>query len=198
MVEGGFEEGSRINEVALAEELQVSRTPLREALSALTAEGFLENIPRRGFFVLPLSTKEFLDLYAMRAILDPAALESAGLPSPEQIEKLEALNEEIKAAVGDADRVIELDDRWHLELVGHGPNDVLINLICQFIRRTRRYEQRYLREAENVAVATGEHERIIERLRADDLEGACAALRANMQSGLKPILAWLQQREKES
>ena len=198
IVGGGLEEGSRINEVELARQLQVSRTPLREALAALTAEGFLESIPRRGFFVLPLSTKEFLDLYAMRAILDPAALEAAGLPSPEQIERLDRLNDEITAAAGDADRVIELDDRWHLELIAHGDNDVLLDLIRQFIRKTRRYEQRYLREVKHVAVATAEHERIIARLRADDLPGACAALKTNMQSGLEPILTWLKQREDPS
>src|ERR1700678_1209522 len=74
IVEGTLPEGARINEVHLSQRLGVSRTPLREALNRLASEGALENAPGIGFSVKPLTLEEFEPLYAMRPILDPAAL----------------------------------------------------------------------------------------------------------------------------
>src|SRR5262245_36973472 len=82
IVDGRLPAGERINEVHLAARLQVSRTPLREALGRLVAEGALTSVPRIGYFVCPLTLDEFEQLYPIRAILDPEALRLAGIPSP--------------------------------------------------------------------------------------------------------------------
>ena len=186
----------RLDERQLSRALGVSRTPLREALSRLAAEGALVLVPRVGFSVAPLSAAELREIYPIRALLDPEALRLAGLPPRERLQSLAALNEEIRAARGE--RAIALDDRWHLELLSGCPNRVLLDLIEQFMRRTRRYELALLRERRNVGNAAEEHRKILAALRRRDLDGACAALKRNMTSGAAPILEWLEAREQSA
>jgi DNA-binding GntR family transcriptional regulator len=195
IVDGELEPGERINEVHLSQQLGVSRTPLREALGRLAHEGALDTVPRIGHFVRPLTVDEIEQLYQIRPLLDPEALRLAGLPPTEKIERLRELNESITAADDDLDEVISADDDWHIELVSDCPNKILIDLIQQFMRRTRRYEVTLMREKGNVSAATTNHRSIIAALKRRDLDAACKALRANLESGRAPIIAWLTSRE---
>lgn len=194
IVDGRLAAGERINEVHLSQRLGVSRTPLREALARLAREETLTSVPRIGWFVKPLSVDEFDQLYAIRPLLDPEALRLAGLPPSERIERLEKLNGQI-AAADDADQIIALDDEFHLLLISACPNQILLDLIRDIIRRTRRYEVALMRDRANVAVATDNHRAILAALRRRDLEGAVTALRHNLQTGYEPIRAWLEERE---
>lgn len=194
IIDGRLPAGQRINEVRLSEGLGVSRTPLREALNRLAAEGALTSTPRVGYFVRPLTLEEFEQLYDIRPILDPEALRLAGLPPPERIERLEELNREL-AAARDPEQAIALDDAWHMELLADCPNRVLVELIQNMIQRTRRYELTLMRETRNVIRTTKDHERIMAALREKDLSAACAALKRNMQSGRASIVEWLVARE---
>ena len=194
IVDGRLPAGERINEVHLSRELGVSRTPLREALAKLAQEDALRSVPRIGYFVRALTVEEFEQIYAMRPLLDPEALRLAGLPSRERIDHLREINDRIERT-RNADAIIALDDQWHLELIADCPNRVLIELIEQFIRRTRRYEIALMREKKNVGTATSNHKAIMAALRRRDLDAACAALRTNLETGREPILAWLASRE---
>lgn len=198
IVDGRLAEGERINEVRLSESLGVSRTPLREALSRLAAEGAIASAPGLGYRVRPLTLEELEQLYDIRPILDPEGLRRAGLPDARRLRRLEQLNRAF-AGERDAEAAIALDDQWHLELVGACPNKVLIEMIQHIMLRTRRYELALMRETANVERATGDHDLILAALGKGDLEGACAALKQNMQSGRGPIVAWLAARSgKES
>jgi DNA-binding GntR family transcriptional regulator len=194
IVDGRLPAGERINEVHLARELGVSRTPLREALSRLASEGALKSVPRFGFFVRPLTLEEFEQIYDIRPILDPEALRLAGLPEAKTLERLEKLNRRL-AAARDPEAVIALDDEFHLALLDRCPNSVLLEMIQNIILRTRRYELALMRETSNVRRATEDHARILVALRRRDLPAACAALKRNMQSGRAPIVSWLKARE---
>lgn len=191
---GELVDGARLNEVHLSQQLGVSRTPLREALGRLAAEQMVEQIPRRGFFVRPLSADEARDIYPMRAILDPEALALTGVPEPKRQQRLRRLNRDIEASAGNPRRTLDLDERWHRLLLGHCPNRVLVDLIESFIVRTRRYEAAYFRATRHVDVATGEHDRILDLLDDGDLGAACRALKQNMQTAVDPILRWLDTR----
>ncbi|MEL7187287.1 MAG: GntR family transcriptional regulator [Pseudomonadota bacterium] len=187
---GALPAESRINEVHLARELGVSRTPLREALATLVSEGALESRPRKGTFVRPLTRDEFDSIYAIRPLLDVEALRLAGIPSNDEIRQLETLNEKLRDARSTQSR-IAIDDEWHLLLVKNCGNEVLLDLIRQFINRTRCYEVAYLRSADNVSTAYAEHLVVTNALQNGDLAGASAGLRQNLTSGVKPILEWL-------
>jgi DNA-binding GntR family transcriptional regulator len=194
IVDGRLPPGERIIEVQLSQQLGVSRTPLREALARLSHEGALDAIPRIGYFVRPLTISEFEQIYSIRPILDPEALRLAGLPSAERMTRLQEINHRIEKA-RTADAIIDLDDEWHLELVADCPNDVLIDLIKQFVRRTRRYEIALMRESRNVHTSTTNHKAIMAALSRRDLKGACAALRVNLTTGYAPIRDWLLSRD---
>jgi DNA-binding GntR family transcriptional regulator len=193
IVDGSFRPGERVNEVHLAAQLGISRTPLREALMQLGAEGALRSQPRSGFYVCPLTVEELEQLYPIRALLDPAALMLAGLPSRKRLARLEALNSKLRNAVK-PETILTLDDAWHLELLADCPNTILIGLIKQFIWRTRRYELALMRERRNVRRAIHDHEAIMAAIRDGDLPKACAALKQNMESGKAPIVEWLRSR----
>ena len=196
IVDGRLPAGDRISEVQLSRQLGVSRTPLREALARLSNEGALDAVPRIGYFVRPLTLSEFDQIYSIRPILDPEALRLAGLPSADRIKRLQEINQKIEKA-RTADAIIDLDDEWHLELVADCPNKVLIDLIKQFARRTRRYEIALMREQKNVLTTTTNHKAIMAALRRRDLKGACAALRLNCTTGYAPIREWLLSRDPE-
>jgi DNA-binding GntR family transcriptional regulator len=194
VVDGALPAGSRINEVHLARDLGVSRTPLREAIAGLVREDTLVTVPRIGAFVKPLTIEEFEQIYSVRTLLDPEALRLAGLPSHRQLERLKRLNARIQS-VEDADKAIDLDDEWHLLLLDRCPNKVLLDLIGDFMRRTRRYELALFRDLHNIAVATDTHEQITDALERGDLDAACSFLRTNMENGSEPIRSWLRERE---
>jgi DNA-binding GntR family transcriptional regulator len=193
VVDGRLPPGERINEVHLSQQVGVSRTPLREALARLAAEGALRAVPRIGYFVRPLTLEEFEQIYAIRPLLDPEALRLSGIPPRDRMERLAELNARIGRA-RDADAAIALDDEWHMELIAGCPNKVLLDLIRQFMRRTRRYELALMRERKNVSTADASHKAIMAALRRRDLDGAVAALRHNLQHGSEPIVAWLEGR----
>jgi DNA-binding GntR family transcriptional regulator len=194
IVDGELSAGERINEVHLSQHLGVSRTPLREALTRLAHEGALDTIPRIGHFVRGLTVDEADQLYEIRPLLDPEALKRAGLPGKEKIERLRDLNETI-AASKNPDEVINADNEWHIELVSDCPNKILLDVVRQFMRRTHRYEVALMRERGNVLKATTNHRSILAALKRRDLEAACDSLRANLESGRAPIVAWLKSRE---
>ena len=194
IVDGVIPAGARINEVHVARDLGVSRTPLREAIASLVREGTLVGVPRLGAFVKALTLDEFEQIYPIRPLLDPEALRLSGIPSKPGIDQLERLNARL-AKAKDADTIIALDDEWHLLLIASCPNEVLLDLIRDFMRRTRRYELALMREQRNVAAATDEHDAIIDALRKNDLGRAMEALRHNLESGVAPILKWLRMRE---
>lgn len=193
IVSGELADTSRINEVHLARDLGVSRTPLREALIGLVASGLVAVRPRRGFFVAPLDAKELADLYSMRAVLDPHALGLAGTPPAGRLDSMAALNAGLKRTAGPG-RLVELDNAWHRALIAHCPNKVLLRTIEQFMVLTQRYELAYFRENEHVTVAFEEHDSILAALADGDLAAACRALRRNLQSAVKPLQNWLQAR----
>lgn len=194
--DGELRAGQRINEVHLAERLGVSRTPVREALAMLVAEEALISIPRRGCFVRELTRSEFEDIYPIRAVLDPEALRLSGIPSAAGFQRLERLNEQIRAA-GDMKTRVTLDEAWHLELVSGCGNEVLLGLIRHFMHRFRRYGLAFGRESAVLETANREHLEILRALRAGDLGEACEWLRKNLSSDKEPILDSLDERQHE-
>jgi len=182
--------GARVNEVAVAKALNVSRTPLREALNRLVAMDLIEARPRQGFWVPSLTVKEFSAVYGVRPILDCAALEMGGLPSKETRDELSDLNQRFGEETEIARR-IDIDDAFHLAIVRGCNNPVMLRMIQDLMRRTRRYELAYFSSHAAVSLATDEHDAILAAIDANDLPAAIAALRTNLTSGFQPLHDWL-------
>jgi DNA-binding GntR family transcriptional regulator len=194
IVRGDFPAGERINEVHVSQQLQVSRTPLREALTRLAGESFIDTRPKLGFFVRPLTVDEATDLYAIRVQLDPWALRLAGIPSKAAIVELVQMNEGL-GKQSNLEEMIDLDDTFHLTLLGGCPNRTLLELIRQMMWRTRRYELAYFSDPANRYTAAAEHAQLITKLRRNDLDGAVKWLTQNMSSALPALVKWLEARK---
>lgn len=192
--DGRLRPGSRINEVHLSEQLGISRTPLRESLTALATEGALEIKPRRGFFVRGLTAEEAENIYPIRALLDPEALRLQGLPNAAQLAEAKKINKKLLSARS-VKAAIELDDAWHIALYRHCPNPELLDLIQVYMRKTRRYE---LASMGVKVVVKGSHASKAEMMKlmaGGNLDRACKRLRKSLLLGVKPVLTWLAHRD---
>jgi DNA-binding GntR family transcriptional regulator len=197
IIDGDIADGGRINEVQLSKKLGISRTPVREALGQLIAEQFVTLIPRRGFFALELTAREFSDLYDLRPILDPAALLLGGLPSSDEIDQIERANEVFLGAEPGLASV-NADETFHKRLLTRCPNAVLMGLIENLMYRTKRYELALFRETKPIISAGDQHAQIIKALRDKNLDLAAARLKDNLTGGKASILSWLQSRTDNS
>jgi DNA-binding GntR family transcriptional regulator len=115
-----FLPGERLNEAVLAKELGVSRTPLREALNRLSAEGFLTFSVNQGFFRKPLDVKEIFDLYEFRQQMEMAAMRLAvERATDEQLAELEQFAEKSAEDIASrtVDELISLDEQFHERII---------------------------------------------------------------------------------
>jgi len=180
--------GTKLNEVRLAAELEVSRTPLREALHQLTHEGFLTASPGRGWSVATLSSREVRELFAIIAELEVTALHWSGLPGMHAMAELTEINARF-ARVTDVEQALALNGEWHRALVGGCPNEELRGLIEEIRLRVYRYEYYYFQVgAAHVTTAAGLHRGVMDALTRGDLAGACAAIRVHWLTDLDVML----------
>ncbi|MET9066940.1 GntR family transcriptional regulator [Streptosporangium sandarakinum] len=187
---GDFAAGTDINEAALAGELGVSRTPLREALITLAGEGVLESNQGRGFRFAPVSRKEFRELCAIVAALEALALESSDPAHLREIApELLRLAREFSADVAARQEIERHDDEWHDLLLSGCGNERLLDLITSVKAGMRRYTHLMSGDGTPMARAAEEHRRIAERLLEDDLQGAVDALRDNWVNGMERMIA---------
>jgi DNA-binding GntR family transcriptional regulator len=142
VLSGKLEPGVRINESKLAQELSVSRTPLREALLWLEFEGLLENQKGRGFSVVLLSAESARQLYPLVGLLEGVALEEAEEFSVAQLDELATLEEEWREAhqLQRVHEAVELDNEWHSILVSGCKNADLRQILEVVKHRLFRYE----------------------------------------------------------
>ncbi|WP_310566374.1 GntR family transcriptional regulator [Hydrogenophaga sp.] len=118
-----LEPGSWIDELKLAEEYGISRTPLREALKVLAAEGLVTMKVRRGAYVTEVSDKDLADVYHLLSLLESdAAGVVAERASDAQRAELQALHAELEAAIGDRDRFFAVNERFHMRLLEMADN----------------------------------------------------------------------------
>ncbi|TDD96341.1 GntR family transcriptional regulator [Actinomadura rubrisoli] len=190
--QGDFAADEPINEMVLAAELGVSRTPLREALIGLEREGIIVSERGKGFRFAPMSPGEFDDLTTIVATLESLALE---LTDPDYLRSVAPrLLEEARAfSVPEAEHELieRYDDAWHDLLLSGCPNERLMDLITSLKLTMHRYERVAVGDSEVLERSAEEHERIAEHLVSMDIEGAVEALKANWQSGKERIIARL-------
>lgn len=178
-----LEPGSPINEGELAEELGVSRTPLREALIGLEAEGLVESSPGRGFSVAPLREETARDLYELVGVLERLALGWCEGPSEEDLARLEELDAERLAAGLSPAESLEIDTGWHERLLETCRNRELLASLAREKNRLYRFEFVYMSDRARVKDALADHGRILEALARGDREGAGELLERHWRSG---------------
>ncbi len=178
--------GERIGVDALARELDVSQTPVREALNQLEALGLVVKIHLSGYRAAPqLSAGQFADLCELRLLVEPAlAAKAARLMSSVERRRLVALAERMNqpecADVRLAYKMFaEADARFHAAIAEAGRNALLCDILTRQAVHLRLFRLRLSPRATTEAVA--EHGRVVDALLAGDPDAAAAAMRAHVE-----------------
>ena len=136
-----FKNNSIITEKELAERYKVSKTPVREALKKLTLEGFIEVLPRKGYFITSISVEDLRDIFQIRMILEVGASEIAiANASLNDIEKLkEIANTKVKTINSKSYiEYSEINYQFHLLIARSTKNNILANMIKGLLNQLRR------------------------------------------------------------
>lgn len=175
ILSGKYAEHEELKEVAIAEEMGVSRTPVREALRQLELEGLVSMIPNKGAFVTGISQKDMQDIYAMRALLEGLCARWAAQHITK--EQLEALEEtiflsEFHASKNHAQQLTELDNQFHEILYDACGSKMLKHQLKDFHEYVMRVRSRMLADNERGPEAVREHRCIMEAIRDKDADKA--------------------------
>lgn len=181
-----FKPGERINESALSRRLGASRTPLREALNRLVAEGFIDFQSGRGFFCRALSPDRILHLYQARVAVECEAVRQAtARAEPGDLDALcTALDETADdyATCGDPMRLLELDEAFHLQLCALSGNAELVGMLRTIYDKIRFVRAADLRQLQAAGRTTTEgHKAIVACVRSGDAVAASDAMRAHIE-----------------
>lgn len=183
--------GAKLRESELAKKLDVSRTPLREALLLLERDGLIRSDHNRGFSVAGLSADEARELYPILWTLESLALRSTGAAAGLAVGELRRINETLKQSARRPARALVCDLEWHEAVLRRCPNRALMELVRRQRRLVERYERLFMAESDEVQHSVAQHEEVAGALEADDLTRACRALEANWKTGLDWLLSRL-------
>ena len=189
LVNGSFQAGSHLREELLATRLGVSRTPVREAVRRLAAEGWLQVVPNQGAYVCDWSRHDVEEVFALRAMLEGYAAESAAnIATDAQIDELRLLTTSAKAllpgtSTEDIEQIAELNDRFHkliLEASGQRRTAVTVAHLVELPITLRNFHQFTAADMER---SIGQHQAVVDAIAARDAAWAGAVMRAHVLGG---------------
>lgn len=181
---GRLEAGAPVRQAAVAEELGVSRIPVREALRQLEMEGLVVLRPHSGARVAALDLAECEDIYKMRERLEPLALaESMARITGDQVEEAKRLERELKQLDGDPAAWIEGDRRFHLACYAGIQGPRLLRMITNFWSTTQHYRRAQLAsfDEHDYELAHAEHGLILDSLESGSVRIGEEVMRAHIE-----------------
>jgi DNA-binding GntR family transcriptional regulator len=195
IVSGGLPAGSRLTEIALAERLGVSRSPIREALRNLSREGLVDLIPRRGAQVAGVSSTDAVRLYECRMLLEPEACRGAvAVVTDQDLATLQALLVDMRSADAGAgmSRFLAANHGYHRRWLSACPNPILRELIELTWLRTERYWRLFkFLPADYIEGSVAYHQRLHAAIADHDADQAAKTLRELLAFALSQLTAYL-------
>lgn len=180
---GTLAPGSFVDEVALCERLEISRTPLREALKVLTAEGLVRHEPRRGCFVNEVTERDLDDIFPVIALLEGRCAHEAALrASDADLTALEALHDRLQKAARHKRIVDYYDTNYtiHEAIITLADNRWLAQVIGDLRKILKLARLQQLHAPGRLEQSLSEHMAVFAALKARDAEGAEAAMRTHL------------------
>jgi DNA-binding GntR family transcriptional regulator len=183
LVTGQIVPGVVYSAAALAAELGVSNSPVREAMLALVDEGLMEVVPNRGYRPVTLSAADTAEIIQLRELLEVPAV---GLAAQGDISDIYAALENLvgvieeTAAAGDVAGNLDADREFHLVLVGAGGNQRLARLVARLRDQARLYNLRYLAESGGLRASAAEHRPLLAAVASGDRPLAERLMRAHL------------------
>jgi DNA-binding GntR family transcriptional regulator len=186
--------GQKVNQVELADRLEVSRVPVREALAKLHSEGVLTHKPNTGYTVARFSRENLAEIYLMRRLLETELIRSTDLSSVDIAEMI-SLNDQMKhtSLDGFEEKYQQLNQAFHFTLFDHSPLELVRNEVARLWYMSGFYRSLYLFETHTATHLDDEHDRIIDAVRAKDtdrLVKACDEHRAGTERFVAQRFRW--------
>ena len=181
-----LEPGSWIDELRIAEALGISRTPLREALKVLAAEGLVTMKVRRGAYVTEINAKDQRDVYHLLSLLESdAASVVAASASAEQLQDLQSLHQALVAAVADTDQFFAVNERFHMRLLEIADNRWRDQLVADLRKVMKLNRHHSLLKSGRVAESLSEHQALMNALLERDPALSAQRMREHFANGLE-------------
>ncbi len=181
-----LEPGSWIDEMRLAEEYGISRTPMREALKVLAAEGLVTMKVRRGAYVTEVNEKDQRDVYHLLALLESdAAGVVAKEATPEQLKDLQILHTELTAAVTDREKFFEINERFHMRLLEIANNRWRDQMVGDLRKVMKLNRHNSLFKSGRLEESLKEHQAIMDALTARDAALSVQRMNEHFANGLE-------------
>jgi DNA-binding GntR family transcriptional regulator len=193
VVGGKLMPGEQIRQQDMAEELGVSRVPLREALNVLADQGLLLHRPNQGYFVAKRAPNEQAEIRRMLQLLENELLVSLAWPDAKELARLVKLNQQMKEAARSTDwtPLVTLNREFHLRIFSLSPYSLILGEVQRLWSLADPFIATKMSLAEARLRTVQEHERIIAALRSRDTDGCLAEMEAHRlstSSGLPPEL----------
>ena len=182
--------GSWIDELKIAEELGISRTPLREAIKVLAAEGLVTMKVRRGAYVTEVSEQDLREVYELLSLLEAdAAGAVCRAASDAEMAELQRLHDELEQAAhpgtGSRERFFELNEAFHLRLLDLAGNRWRKQMVADLRKVMKLNRHSSLFKSGRIQESLQEHRAIVEALLARDAEAAVQRVKTHFANGLQ-------------
>ncbi len=192
---GEIEPGARLGEVELAEQLGVSRTPVREALRRLAADGLVEVLPNRGARVAQWTPEDLDEIYELRALLEShGAARAAVRIDAAEVAVLGKLCDDMDACVRrgrkrDLDRITTLNSEFHMRILERSDSPRLGALMAAVVQVPLVARTFHQYSAESLARSLGHHRELVAALGARDAAWAGSVMRSHVLAARAVLLA---------
>lgn len=180
---GDFQDGERLDEVKLAQQFHVSRTPIREALQVLVSSGMAEQIPRRGVFIRQPGPLELMEMFETMAELEASCGRLAALRMSDQdLSELAAANDRCQSAIeaADHDQYYAENETFHKIIYRGAANSFLAKQALQLQNRLKPYRRIQLRFRGRLNQSMTEHCQVLAALQEGDAQTAAEVLRSHV------------------
>lgn len=205
ILSGELAAGSRLIETQLAEQLQVSRTPVREALRLLQRDHLVTVDTQGAMRVALLSIEDAIQLYDCRIALEQLSISAAcRMATPEQIEQIEATLQQAERAIANPAhsltpyQLLHLDYQFHRLLAESSSNTWLVQILDQVFDKMSLLRLRTIEHNPNVLEIRGEHRRILEAVRKRDALAAMQAIQYHLISSKDRVVQEIQALEMQA
>lgn len=176
--------GDRLSESDLAQQINVSRTPLRQALQRLQHEGFVEAIPKVGWLIPPLSFEKFDELYDFRVLIECFAVRelcAAEQERPELQKLARVWQVPVKERLQDAVQVGALDELFHWQIVESTANSAMLRTYREITERMRIVRRLDFTKTDRITATYEEHAKILSAIQKRRADEAQRLLRAHIE-----------------
>jgi DNA-binding GntR family transcriptional regulator len=178
--------GSWIDELKLAEEYGISRTPLREALKVLATEGLVTMKVRRGAYVTEVSERDLADVYHLLSLLESdAAGVVATQATDAQLTELQTLHRDLEKAVTNRERFFQINEAFHMRLLEIANNRWRDQMVADLRKVMKLNRHNSLLKSGRIEESLAEHRAIMEALAARDANATVERMREHFRNGLE-------------